>query len=282
MNYLLEHIRIKKFFWIVFLFLGTGSCLDEPDCVNMNNGFVGISFKKMFDNKADTVVFIGIQSPESDSIFYSYTRATAISLPLNSFATQTRYDMEGVYGSKFVELGYVNKSTQYVSEDCGVRYVFSDLKLLGHNFDSVKVITTDLFSTVQPNLEAYRCPRTNLVKIAFRQLIGPTERADTVFLNTISADYPTQFYIPEDTLSTLNLPLNQNSSSTTFYFGFKDGSSRSITFNYTRTSWDEFDTWCGSLTRFSELSSTVYDFNDVQIRKDSAQDPPVTNAAIFK
>lgn len=272
---------MKKILWVVFFFLALGSCLDEPDCIDMTNGIIGISFKKMFDNKADTVVFIGIQSPESDSIFYPYTRATLISLPLNPFAEQTRYDLEGVYGNNFVEMDYINKTVQYVTEDCGTRYIFSNLKFSDHDFDSLKVITTDLFTTGQTNLEVYRCPRTNLVKVTFRKLVGVTERADTVFLSSLSADYPAQFFIPTDTLSAINLPLNQNASSTTFYFNFKDGSSRTITFNYSRTPWDEFETWCGTLTRFSELSSTVYDFNDVQIRRDSVQDPPLTNAAIF-
>lgn len=273
---------MKKFFWVAFFFVVMGSCLDEPDCIDTSNGFIGISFKKMFDGKADTVVFIGVQSPESDSIFYSYTRATAITLPLNPFATQTHYSFDEMFTDYFLEMNYVNSTTQFVSEDCGTRYIFSDLEFTAHDFDSMKVVTNNLATSVQTNLEVYRCPRTNLVKVAFRQLIGATERADTVYLSNLSADYPAQFFIPNDTLSAVNLPLNQNASSTTFYFNFKDGSSQTITFNYTRTPWDEFETWCGSLTRFSELSSTVYDFNDVQIRRDSVQDPPLTNAAIFK
>jgi hypothetical protein len=277
-----QHVQMRKFFWFLFFFLAMGSCLDEPDCVNMNNGFIGISFKKMFDEKADTVNFISIQSPESDSIFYSFTSATAIQLPLNQFATQTSYTLEEVYNENFLVMNYANSVAQFVSEDCGTRYVFSDLEFSGHDFDSLKVITTDLFTTVQTNLEVYRCPRTNLVKVAFRQLIGTTERADTVYLSNLSADYPAQFFIPTDTLSSVNLPLNQNASSTTFYFSFKDGSSRTITFNYTRTPWDEFETWCGSQTLFSDLSSSVFDFSEIEIRKDSVQDPPLTNVAIFK
>lgn len=275
-------MQMKKFFWVAFFFLALGSCLDEPDCIDLSNGFIGISFKKMFDNKADTANFFGIQSPESDSIFYQFSRATAIVLPLNPFSSRTRFTFEEVYGENILEMEYVNRSTQFISEDCGNRYVFSNLEFTNYDFDSVKVVTNELASAVQTNLEVYRCPRTNLVKVAFRQLIGPTERADTVYLSNLSADYSAQFFIPKDTLSVINLPLNQNASATTFYFDFKDGSSRTVTFNYTRTLWNEFDTWCGALTLYSDVSSTVYDFNDVQIRRDSVQDPPLTNAAIFK
>jgi hypothetical protein len=266
----------------MFFFLVMGSCLDEPDCVDVTNGMIGISFRKMFDGKVDTVAFVGVHSPESDSIFYPFTQATAIELPLNPYATQTNYLLKGVYDENILEMNYVNSQTQFLSEDCGTRHVFTDLEFTNYDFDSVKIVTSALATSVQTNLEVYRCPRTNLAKVAFRQLVGPIERADTVYLSNLTADYPAQFFIPNDTLSQLNLPLNQNASSTTFYFDFKDGSSQSITFNYTRTSWNDFETWCGTLTNFSELSSTVYDFTDVQIRRDSIQDPPLTNAAIFK
>lgn len=273
---------MKKIFWIVFFFLTMGSCLEEPDCVDMSNGFIGISFKKMFDGKVDTVAFVGIQSPESDSIFYQFSLATAIELPLNPFTDQTSYTLEEVYGENFLEMNYLTNIPQFISEDCGTRHSFSDLEFANHNFDSLIIVTNALTGSVQTNLEVYRCPRTNLVKVAFRELVEGDEVADTVYLDNLSADFAAVFFIPNDTLSTLKLPLNENAPSTTFSFDFKDGSSRTITFAYTRTSWDEFQAWCGTQTLFSELSSTVYNFTDIEIRKDSVQDPPLTNVAIFK
>jgi len=273
---------MKKWFWIILVFVVAGSCLDEPDCVNLNNAYVGIAFKKIFDGKADTVIFTGILSSESDSIFYPYTRATAIQLPLNQFATQTQFQLKGIYGENFLVMDYENKPVQFVSEDCGARYVLSNLAFTDHDFDSLKIITNILSGTDQVNIEVYRCPRTNQVKLAFRQLVDAVEKADTVYLNTIAADFSTVFFIPNDTLSYINLPLNPNSASTTFYFDFKDGSNQAITFNYTRTAWSELEAVCGTQTVFSDLSSNVYDFSDVRISKDSVQDPPITNVAIFK
>jgi hypothetical protein len=282
MNYIRERVRMKKFFWMAFFFLAMGSCLDEPDCVDMTNGVIGIAFKKMFDGKADTIVFVGVQSPESDSIFYQFTRATAIELPLNPYATQTSYTLEGVYDANLLEMDYVNRQTQFLSEDCGTRHVFSDLEFANYDFDSIKIVTNALTSTVQTNLEVYRCPRTNLAKVNFRQLVGPNEVADTVYLNNISVNFVTVFFIPNDTLSTINLPLNQDAPSTTFTFDFKDGSSRTLTLTYTRTDWNEFQTWCGTQTLFSGLIFGASDFTDTELRNDSIQDPPRTNVAIFK
>ncbi len=281
-NVIKSNEEMKKILWMAFFFLAMGSCLDEPDCVNLNNGVIGISFRKMFDEKTDTINFVSVQSPESDSIFYEFARATSIQLPLNQYATQTHYVLEGVYNENFLTMSYASSVAQFVSEDCGTRFVFSSLEFTEHDFDSLKIVTNALANSGQTNLEVYRCPRTNLVKVAFRQLIDIQEEADTVYLENISADYPAFFLIPNDTLSVINLPLNQSTSSTTFNFDFKDGSSKTITFNYTRTPWDEFEIWCGTLSLFSELASTASDFSEVEIRKDSIHDPPQTNVAIFK
>jgi hypothetical protein len=273
---------MKKLFWVVLVLGFAGSCIDEPDCIDTSNAFIGISFKKMFDGKNDTVAFNGIQTLFSDSIFYPYTLATAVELPLNQFETQTEYLFDGVYAQNFLLMNYETAPVEIISEDCGNRYVISKLDFADHDFDSVKIISSALTGEVQTNLEVYRCPRTNLAKVAFRQLLNAQEKADTMFLTALSADYPATFFVPNDTLSFVNLPLNPTSSATTFYFDFKDGSSQSITFSYTRTDWDQFETACGSLTLFSTLSSVASDFNEVRITKDSIQDPPITNVAIFK
>jgi hypothetical protein len=113
---------LKKSFWFICL-LSVAACLDEPDCYQINNNYVGISFKKIFDNKADTVSFIGITTPSSDSIFYPYTRATGIQLELNPFQEYTDFTMETIFNEMFLlNLGY-ESTLQFVSEDCGPRTV---------------------------------------------------------------------------------------------------------------------------------------------------------------
>jgi hypothetical protein len=273
---------MKSWFWIGLMSVLLGACLDDPECLDMNNAHIGISFKKMFDGKVDTVAFIGIKSPDSDSIFYSFTRATGVELLLNPYMTQVQYTLEGVYNQNFLVMDYETRLVKFISEDCGARYMLSNLEFTDHDFDSLKIITNVLSSTLRTNLEVYRCPRTNLAKVTFRKLVNTQERPDTVYLNSITADYPAIFYIPKDTLSTINLPLNGNATATTFNFNFKDGSSKSITFNYNRTAWNDFDAYCGTLTLFDGLSVVANDFNNVQITRDSIQDPPITNVKIFK
>jgi len=271
---------MKRFWCITFIFLILGSCLEEPECVNMNNGVLNISFKKMFDGKADTVVFLGIQPMNSDSIFYPKSQVTSVALPLNPYTLQTQYSFLSVYQkNEFLIMNY-DTQIQVVSEECGARYIFTDLDFLDNNFDSVKVVTTNLPGS--PNLEVYRCPRTNLAKMRFRQLVNSVEVADTLHVANITADFLTPVFIPGEALTSVNLPLNPQALSTTYNFSFTDGSSGSLTLTYSSTSWNQFESQCGSLMLFSDVSVSASNFTNVQIRKDSIQDPPITNGAIFR
>jgi len=274
---------MKKWFWIVLVLMVAGSCLDEPDCLDLNNAYVGISFKKMFDGKADTVALVGIYSQASDSIFYPFSLATDIQLPLNQFASQTEYLFDKAYDiDNSLVLTYENNPVEFIAEDCGNRYVLSSLEVASHDFDSLKIISNVLSAAPEKNIEVYRCPRTNQAKVAFRQRVSEVEKADTVYLESLVTDFPSSFFIPaNDTLSYIYLPLNPDKASTQYSFGFKDGSGYSITFSYVRTAWNQFENACGTLTLFSELSA-VHDFSEVRITKDSIQDPPTTNVAIFK
>ena len=271
---------MKRFLWSTFIFLILGSCLEEPECVNMNNGLLNISFKKMFDGKTDTVVFVGIQPLNSDSIFYPYSLATAVTLPLNPYTSETQYSFLSIYQkNEFLKMNY-DTEIQVVSEECGARYVFSELDFLDNNFDSVKVVTTNLPGS--PNLEVYRCPRTNLAKMRFRQLVNSVEVADTLYVTNITANFLTPVFIPGEALTSVNLPLNPQALSTTYTFNFTDGSTGNLTFSYSSTSWNEFESQCGSLTLFSDVLVSASNFTNVLIRKDSIQDPPITNGAIFR
>ena len=60
-----------------------------------------------------------------------------------------------------------NAQVQFVSEDCGERYIFSDLKILEYDFDSVRIVNPTPTAPASTNIEIYRCPRTNLMGIDF-------------------------------------------------------------------------------------------------------------------
>lgn len=271
---------LKKSFWFIGL-LCVASCLDEPDCFQLSNNYIGISFKKIFDGKADTVSFIGISTPSSDSIFYPLTRASSIQLELNPFESFTNFDLETFFIASF-QLDVEYRSTaQFVSDNCGIRTTLSKMNIASHNFDSLRIINPLLKNPANINLEVYRCPRTNQLKISFKKLSGGAEVADSVQLANVTADYPVNFYFPGGKITTVNVPLNPSANSTVFTFEFTDGSVKTLSVQHTRTTFNEIVP-CGDLTLFSKLVNAGSTFSQVIPARDSIQDPPMTNFAIYK
>src|SRR5690349_19113941 len=80
----------------------------------------------------------GFFRPESDS-----TDVTRVDVQLDFFSNQTTFTFLGKDGDHTLVLGYEKKS-QFVSEDCGPRYILSDLKVLSADFegDSIRVISS--------------------------------------------------------------------------------------------------------------------------------------------
>jgi hypothetical protein len=126
---------------LVFL-LVTASCLDEPDCYSLNNDLIVVSFKKLEDSTADTVEITALGTLEPPLIFsaYSDTALSKVVLPLNYFEDETTFYFEDPDTIRFLHLGYISQA-QFVSVDCGEKFVLSALKVLEHNFDSVRVLS---------------------------------------------------------------------------------------------------------------------------------------------
>lgn len=131
---------VKKSAWVLVFFLLASACLDEPDCFSLNNYVIGISFRKLTDSSADTVGFTGIRVTEPPIIFAGDT-VSKVYLPLNYFEDETTFLFDNPDGTQVLRLGYTSLA-QFVSENCGERFVLSDLKVLEYAFDSVRVVNT--------------------------------------------------------------------------------------------------------------------------------------------
>jgi hypothetical protein len=276
--YTLETMVRKSIWFIVLLFLG--ACLDQPDCFELSNNYVGISFKKLYDGKADTLSIIGITAPSTDSVFYPFVRATSFRLELNPFEPSTDFTIETLLGSYKFFLGY-KSAIKFVSEDCGTSTQLSGLNVTLSEFDSVRIINPMLTNPAQVNIEVSRCPRTNFMKLSFRKLVNGVESADTVQITNVLVDYPVVYTFPGGKTTTINVPLNVNSPATTVVFTFADGTSRTITVQGNRIPWNEYQL-CSGLTLFNQLSSTASTFSQVISVRDSIQDPPITNFEVYR
>lgn len=131
---------IKKCAFFLLLLTMTAGCLDEPDCYQLNNYIIGISFKKLADSTADTVAFTGFGTSEPPLLFSNDTTVSKLYLPLNYFKDETTYFFETAEDVKTLQLGYVSQA-QFVSENCGEKFVLSSLRILQNSFDSVRLVS---------------------------------------------------------------------------------------------------------------------------------------------
>src|SRR5688572_15729874 len=182
---------MKKASWFIFFLILAVSCLDEPDCYQLNNNIVGITFRVMGSSTVDTVAIWGVDIQGSDSIFMDTVLATGIPLPLNYTRDETDIAFRFVGATYFMKLGYQSR-TQFVSEDCGSRYELSDLALLEHDFDSARVINKAPGKNAASNIEVFRCPVPNIVTMSFRDLYisgkKGTSKSVSVPLSGVNAD----------------------------------------------------------------------------------------------
>lgn len=131
---------LKKGAWLLFVTIMAAACLDEPDCYLLNNNYIGISFKKIEDSSVDTVSFTGFGTVEPPLLFYGDTTLSRLYLPLNYFEDETAFFFEAGDSVEVLHLGYLSQA-QFVSEDCGEKFVISELRVLDHSFDSVRLVT---------------------------------------------------------------------------------------------------------------------------------------------
>ena len=133
---------IKKSTWIIlFLLIPASACLDEPDCYSLNNYIIGISFRKLADSTADTVGFTSIRIANPEILFKDDT-VSKIYIPLNYFQNETTFLFDHPDNTQILRLGYTSQ-VQFVSEGCGERFVLSNLRVLEHSFDSIRILTTN-------------------------------------------------------------------------------------------------------------------------------------------
>src|SRR5690606_15941266 len=130
---------IKKGIWLVFLCVVAVSCLDEPDCFLLNNHIMGIAFKKIDTGGADTVAITGV-APFPEIVTRDTVSTTRLFLPLNYFQDETTLFIKDLESTRYLRVGY-RAQVQFVSEKCGEKFVLTDLTVLEHSFDSVRLVT---------------------------------------------------------------------------------------------------------------------------------------------
>lgn len=240
----------------------------------------------MFDGTLDSVVVLNSRIVGIDSSFS--TSLSAVSFPLDFNSTQQAFEIEDVERTRSFEVTYKIQS-QFVSEECGARFLFSDLSATSQNGDSLRILSSTPGGNAS-HIALYRCPRTNVVRVAFRQIVKENIVRDTITILSTNADdlatyLPIQFYKVTGKLSSINLPLDLTSNTTQFIF--EVGTEiKTMTFTYDRVT-DEVFERCGAQTFITNLQlvsdiGTVESIESTKYKSDSIYDPPKINFAIFQ
>ena len=263
---------MRKTGLFTFMLIIAVSCLNEPDCYQLNNNTVVIFFK-IIGGGDDAVQLISVQSPDTDSVFAA-SSSSKIVLPLNPKTEETLYTLQGTDVTNTLLFGY-KRQVQFVSEACGERYYFQELNVLNHDFDSVRVTNAIPTPTPEPagakNVEIFRCATTNLLRIKF-----PAETP----VEAITSDFVTIVLPPNALLEDFVLPLNVADSTTTYRFDFAT-SSKTLKVRYSRNQ-KEIAKVCGDQWFLYELhvNSMETDLTKVVVANDSIQDLPQINLEI--
>src|SRR5688500_2522809 len=104
---------MKKLGWFSFFLVFFASCLDDPDCYQLDNDIVGVTFRVMGTGKGDSVL---VKNFSTDKFEYG----PSFNYQINYFVENGQFDFEfeGKTEPNFLSFGYTVQN-QFISEDCG-------------------------------------------------------------------------------------------------------------------------------------------------------------------
>lgn len=246
---------IKRTLWFFVFALMAISCLDQPDCFSLNNNIVGIAFRKLSANAADTISIDSIFQTDARITYETTPTTTFANIHINPYAPTTTFYVRAGGQIYDLKLDYSSKA-QFVSEDCGEKFVITDLKVSSLTFDSVRVAASTPKSRpiTGANIEIFRCPNTSAIKLKF---------GTAVTITNIQTDYAV-IAAPTVAVTDLVLPLDTAQSQSTIRFTFADGTQRSLTMNYERQPDTRFNA-CGEKVFVSKIVITNHNFSSAEV-----------------
>jgi hypothetical protein len=284
---------LKKTAWLIFFLFLAVSCLDDPECYRLNNSIVGFTYKTMGSGSNTTLTFSGItaDSAAAGTVFSPNFSGAVFTIPVDYFYQRTEFtftDVNGAGNTKKVLLGYTSKA-QFVAEDCGSRFVVSGLKILSHDFDSMRVVhRSPGIDSRARNIEIYRCPTPHNTNIAFFQLYDRTKPSAALkrTFQQITANFPTGSISPVNDATSATLPLNLENDSLKYTI-VEGGLTKELSLTYKLNVEARYRP-CGVQTFIESIKATGT-FDSVNIMRnqlgslvDFAGDPVQTNVRIYK
>ncbi|HEY0739981.1 MAG TPA: hypothetical protein VGD40_00915 [Chryseosolibacter sp.] len=232
---------------------------------------MGLTFRKLSNRSADTLGITSVYLPEANVELIPREGTTSIDVPVNLYSTSTLIVVQAAGIQYDITVNYLTK-TQFVSEDCGAKFVLSELQAVSETFDSVRVSSSvpKPLNASGTNIEIFRCPNTSLLKIQF---------ASAVAISTIEGSHIGTIAGPSEATTTLTLPLNTAEPLSTFIFTFSDGLKKTLSVAYELET-DELFNACGEQVLVSQLALTTHDFTTATLARPAIQDSNQPNIEI--
>lgn len=303
---------VKKTTWFLILLFFAVSCLDQPECYLLNNNVIGIAFRVMGSGSLDSVklsqvLVNGIPIKSDKAPFEPFDKSydslvTGVQVDLNYFEKSSVITLNSTTAENTILAGY-ELQTQFVSEECGPRYILSSLNVLETTYDSIRIVNnTPSRSADSRHIEIFRCPITDTLRMSFQQLYLPATsatsstaiagRATGADLASILVNGSTQLYV-DTRQTTVDLPVNLEDFSTTYTYNFAgdfgyDNPARTIRVQYKKETFERFK-GCGVQTFVTGLDVQSTDFDSASLVSDSnglqknvLTDPFSTNIRIYR
>jgi hypothetical protein len=288
---------VKRSSWFLVLVFFAMSCLEEPDCYLLNNEFIGISFRVAGSSTADSVRIQSIA--HNNTIFLQSTAAdtavTSLIIAADRIVDAFRLNFQNAGTTKSIDLKY-KVQAQFVSEECGTRYVMSDLQAPLSDFDSVLVTNpTPGRDGNASNIVIYRCPQAETLEIKLWQYTLPATGASTTRIASAqfnSIDYSGTMLYQNQRVATLRLPVNKTEKTATYHFSLADDlgndtKAGALRIRYRATTNKPYLA-CGDITTIDSIrveqgfEVTEFQDNTNGTNRDRLTDPIVTNLNVYR
>lgn len=133
------------------------SCLEEPDCFTLNNNIVGFSIRDTIRDSTGIDTFAYFFANRSKTFRFTDTTSVVkegdrVGLPVDFLHDSTELIFYKFNGKNSLNVQDTLIDTlvvayrtqaQYVSDDCGERFVLSNLRILRHTFDEVRLLNRE-------------------------------------------------------------------------------------------------------------------------------------------
>lgn len=256
---------MKKPAWFVFFSFLAISCLNEPDCYLLNNNVIGLYFR-VLGFGSDVMPIENIQSPAAlPGYFYSDTTLTEFGIELNPIDEEAAFIFDHGDSVHNLSLTY-DRKVQFVSEECGERYIFTDLKVNEYDFDSVQVVNPTPTRPASVNINIFRCPTTNQMGLTF---------STATHVDGIKVDAK-PIVLKDHEITSVYLPVNPDTTVTTYTFDFGGNVTKMLRVKYTATP-KRLGLACGIRTFFTALAIDSTNLTAATVSATAVVDPFVKN-----